>query len=176
MMLSEMNLTAYVFVATILVSSLSYVDGRSKKSRKEDELNRRPWLHDYTEDFLGISLDDYMLIDSARLIEGPKGGYPRIGRVLGMNPKLTKKVNAITYAEFRLSKEAFNFIQKITYGLEKERLKGISQVNKVSRDVSRMTSKSGLCRELSQYLEGSNYKRGIKSILESDRSDHMRYC
>ncbi|CAJ0597544.1 unnamed protein product [Cylicocyclus nassatus] len=135
-----------------------------KKSKRERTGKKTVAPRLYRE-FLGISLEDYMLIDSARLLEGPEGGYPRIGRVLGMNRELTKKVNAITYAEFRLSKEAFKFIQK-----------GISQVNKISRDVSAMTSKPGLCRELSQYLEGSNYKRGIKSILESDRSDHMRYC
>ncbi|CAJ0597547.1 unnamed protein product [Cylicocyclus nassatus] len=178
MVLSEvMNLTIYVFVATILVSSLSYVDGeKSKKPHKENELKRRPWLHDYTEDFLGISQEDYMLIESASIIKGAEGGYPLASQVLSMNPELTKKFNAITFTEFRLSKEAFRFIQKLTYTIEKERRTGISQAKDFSKEVSAMTSKPGLCRELSQYLEGTSYKRGIKSILETDRKDYVANC
>ncbi|CAJ0597628.1 unnamed protein product [Cylicocyclus nassatus] len=178
MVLSEvMNFTIYVFVANILVSSLSYVDGRdSKKPHKENELKRRPWLHDYTEDFLGLNQEEYMLIESAGTIALKEGGPERFGRVLAVNRELTKKFNAITFTQFRLSKEAFRFIQKLTYTIEKERRTGISQARDFARHVLAMSLKPGLCRELSQYLEGTNYKRGIKSILETDREDYLVNC
>ncbi|CAJ0597632.1 unnamed protein product [Cylicocyclus nassatus] len=177
MVLSEAMNPVYVFVATIFASSLSYVDGRrSKNPHKENELKRRPWLHDYTEDFLGFNKEEYLLIESAGVIAVKEGGPERFGRVLGMNPELTKKFNAITFIEFRLSEEAFRFIQKLTYTIEKERRTGRSQVNKFSRVVSTMISEPGLCRELSQYLKGTNCKRGIKSILETDREDSVANC